>query len=48
MPAAASRQVDLASAPEPMLYLSERQSPRRYMRLLVRTQGDPMTALRAE
>ena len=39
--AGASRQVDLATSPEPLLYLSQRQIPRRYMRLLVRTQGDP-------
>lgn len=39
----ASHQVELARSPDPVIYLSQQQVPRRYMRILVRTAVDPVT-----
>jgi len=43
----AARQVDLADSPPPVLYLSQLQAPRRYMRVLARTATDPASLVPA-
>ena len=38
-----TRQVELAEGFQPQIYLSQYQSPKRYFRLIIRTEGDPST-----